>query len=268
MNLVLQFLLDYFNTGAGYSALCTARSAISTIATIAGAPAGQHPLVKRFMRAVFNKRPALPRYNTTWDPDVLLSFIKNLGANRRLSTLQLSKKLTVLLLLLSGQRCQTVHLLDLNDMIKSNSKVSFSIRSLTKTTRPGHHQPDLYFTAYAPDRRLCVLTTINAYLDRTATVRGDHTRLLLTTRDPIRPASRATISRWTKSMMADAGIDMKIFGAHSTRSAATSRAAAHLPLQTVIKTVGWSSHSVFAKYYKKPFTKQTAFNDVLLQNHS
>ena len=273
VNVVLEFLLEQFkhgksdNSGLGYSAVSTARSAVSAIAMIDGQPAGQHILVRRFMKSVFNKRPALPRYNTTWDPDVVLAYIKNMGPNKNLSLLQLSKKLTILLLLLSGQRCQTVQHLDITHMTMTRSKVSFRITTLLKTSRPGHHQPDLVFPEYTPDRRLCVITTLKEYLHRTSAIRGDNTKLLLTTRLPVRPASRATISRWTKSVMCDAGIDMNIFSTHSTRSAATSRAAAHLPLNTIIRTIGWANTSIFAKFYKKPIACPDAFSNVLLQNH-
>lgn len=271
VNVILEFLMNLFNSGKsdgsglGYSALSTARSALSAIATVDGQPAGQHPFVRRFMKAVFNKRPAFPRYNTTWDPDVVLVYIKNMGQNRRLSLLQLSKKLTILLLLLSGQRCQTIHQLDLQHMTIDNSKVVFQVNALLKTTRPGHHQPALTFPAYTPDKRICVLTTLRQYLLRTKDLRGDNTKLLLTTRSPVKPASRATISRWTKSIMSAAGIDMNIFSSHSTRSASTSKAAAHLPLQTIIKTVGWANQSVFAKFYKKPVSCHGSFSNAVLR---
>lgn len=273
VNNVLEFLLLLFkngkadNSGLGYSALGTARSAISAIATIDGKPAGQHILVKRFMRSVFNQRPALPRYTTTWDPQIVLNYIKNLGPNRRLSLRQLTKKLTFLLLLLSGQRCQTIHQLDISGMSTTNSKVIFKVNSLLKTSRPGHHQPDLVFLAYAPDRRLCVLTTIKEYLARTIVIRGASTKLLQTTRPPFHPASRATVSRWSKEIMAEAGIDMNIFSTHSTRSASTSAVATHLPIMTIVKTIGWADSSVFAKYYQKPLSQQGMFSSVLLNNN-
>ena len=58
MENVLNFLGEVFDTGVGYSALNTARSAIATFLWIDGKPAGEHPLVCRFMKGVFNIRPA------------------------------------------------------------------------------------------------------------------------------------------------------------------------------------------------------------------
>ncbi len=62
---VLDFL-TLFEEGTQYSGLNTARSALSAIIMLPGnTPAGQHPLVCRFLRGVFQERPVLPRYNTT-----------------------------------------------------------------------------------------------------------------------------------------------------------------------------------------------------------
>ena len=55
----------------------TIRSALSTIAKIDGQPAGQHPLVIRFMRAVFQERPAFSHCHFTWDPELVLNYLES-----------------------------------------------------------------------------------------------------------------------------------------------------------------------------------------------
>ena len=69
------------------------------------------------MRGVLNKRPALPKYRTTWNPDIALNYLSSLSSN--LTLLQLSQKviLCMLLLLLTGQRGQSIHLLKVGDVI-------------------------------------------------------------------------------------------------------------------------------------------------------
>ena len=64
---VLNFLAEIFDSGVSYSAVGTARSALSTFLWVEGKPAGTHPLVCWFLRGVFAERPALPRYEVTWD---------------------------------------------------------------------------------------------------------------------------------------------------------------------------------------------------------
>ena len=59
VSFLLDFLLQEFNKGKGrsYSTINSIRSAISAVAIVDGKPAGQHPLVCRFMKAVFQERP-------------------------------------------------------------------------------------------------------------------------------------------------------------------------------------------------------------------
>lgn len=54
----------------------------------------------------------------------------------------------MLMLLGSGQRGQTLHLLDIRNMIVSNSKVSLRIGHLLNTFRPGNHLSELVFEAF------------------------------------------------------------------------------------------------------------------------
>lgn len=156
---------------------------------------------------------------------MVLQYIKTLGRNRKLSILQLSEKLVMLMLLQSGQRCQTLHLLDVRNMTLTPSKAPFTFGDLIKTSRPTNHLSQISFKAYAPDRRLCVHAALRCYLERTLDTRGKVTRLFLTTKPTGRPASRDTLRRWTKSIMQYAGIDVSMFSPHSTRSASTSKAA-------------------------------------------
>ena len=194
----LHFLLDYllqeFNkvSGRSYSSMNSIRSAISAIASIEHMPIGRHPLVCRFMKAVFQIRPSFPRSRITWDPELVLTHIDSLGGNAELSTIQLSRKLVMLMLLLSGQRGQTLHLLDIRNMSVSISRVSFRIGDPLKTSRPGDHLSELTFDAYALNQRLCVCTTVRNYLTRTSAIRGSNTRFFLTSRPPFKVASRDT----------------------------------------------------------------------------
>lgn len=59
----------------------TIRSAISAVANINGQPVGKHPLITRFMKAVFNEKPSFSRCTTTWDPQLVLDYIVSLEQN-------------------------------------------------------------------------------------------------------------------------------------------------------------------------------------------
>ena len=73
----VEFLTKYFITGVGYSAVNSARSAFSfLIKPLHGITFGKNPLVSRFLRGVFNIRPALPRYVTTWNVSKVFQYLK------------------------------------------------------------------------------------------------------------------------------------------------------------------------------------------------
>ena len=262
---MLQFLWVLFSRGLSYSAINTARSALSAVVSIDNTPIGQHRLVTRFLKSVFEQRPALPKNVVVWDASQVLNYLRSLSPVARISTKLLTLKLTMLILLLSGQRQQTVQYFDVRNMTLTYSKVSFRIGEKVKQTKVGRHVQEITFRAYAPDRRLCIVTVLKAYLQRTLLVRGKETRLLLTYGRPIHAASRATIRRWVTEVLVAAGIDTRIFTPHSTRAASTSKAAAHVPLSTILAAAGWRTECTFRAYYDKPIDTSGDFGSAVLE---
>ena len=83
---------------------------------------------------------------------------------------------------------------------------------------------------------------------------------------PYNPVSRDTISRWTKKVLASAGIDTMKYSAHSSRSASTSHCKAKgLNIQEIMKAAGWTNSVTFAKFYQKPIDTTAKFGSTLLQ---
>ena len=70
----LEFLRYLLKAGYSYSALNTARSALSCL--FDDPPFGEEPLVVRFMKSAYNINPPLARYDKTWDVSIVL---KTLG---------------------------------------------------------------------------------------------------------------------------------------------------------------------------------------------
>lgn len=264
LNAVLEFLLTLFRKGLSYNTINVARSALSTIIKIGDRPVGQHAVVIRFFKSVFRQRPTLPKTTVTWDVDKVLQYLYSLSPVRKLNRKLLTFKLLMLLLLLAGSRGQSAHLLDVRNMTLTYSSVTFRIGDLTKTTKPGVHVSELAYRAYAPNRRLCIVTVLKEYLKRTLNTRGTCTQLLMTYGQPYKAAARGTIRRWTSEILVRAGIDLSIFSPHSTRSASTSKAAKFLPLATVLKTAGWSRESTFRRYYEKPVDHKFDFCQAVL----
>ena len=73
----IEFLASLYEDGLGYSAINTARSALSSVLTLPGnVTFGNRPLVSRFLKGVFELKPSLPRYNRIWDVGVVLGHLK------------------------------------------------------------------------------------------------------------------------------------------------------------------------------------------------
>ncbi len=135
----MEFLVSLYKSGLKYSAINTARSALSTIIALdGGMKFGEHPLVCRYMKGVFELRPALPKYTNIWDVNVVLSYLKSFDLAPNLTLKELTLKLTMLLCLTTGQRGQTIHMIDTN-YIQELPSNGYRITIHTKQTKPGKH---------------------------------------------------------------------------------------------------------------------------------
>jgi hypothetical protein len=134
-----------------YSAVNTARSALSSVITLPdGSSFGKHPMVKRLLKGVFEDKPSLPRYTKTWDLNVVLCYLRTLPEYDRISLKDLTCKLVLLIAVLSGQRCQTIHALSIeaNYMSLEDDKCTFYIGKLLKHSKPGTHLQPIELRAY------------------------------------------------------------------------------------------------------------------------
>ena len=184
----------------GYSAVNTARSALSTFITIDGVKAGAHPLISRFMTGVFNQNPALPRYVETWDPQIVVSYLESFPDFGDITLKQLALKLAMLLALTTAQRIQTLKALSIADMEVLPDRYVFRINCLLKQTSSkgngSRHLPPVVLKEYSHNKKLCVVELLKEYLCRTGSLRRGETQLLLCHTKPHGAASKDTIGRW------------------------------------------------------------------------
>ena len=98
-----------------------------------GSGIGKNPLISRLLKGVFQSRaPQKPKYTEDWDVQIDFArsgIVKSKGP---------SFKFLKLLLLVSGQRGQSIHMLDLND-----NGFTFVVVNHLKQSRPGYHNPQL-----------------------------------------------------------------------------------------------------------------------------
>lgn len=148
----------------------------------------------------------------------MLSSLKTSHPVDSLSLKDLSFKFRMLLLLVSDQRDQAIHMLDLSDMIVSDNSFTFVIVYHLKQGRPGYQNPQLKLVPFE-DSSLCVVTTCKKYLKRTKSLRGNRSKLFISY---VKEVSRHTLTRWVSQVMIQAGLDVSEFSPHSTRAASVS----------------------------------------------
>ena len=106
---IAAFVQHLFDSGASYSSVNSARSAISKYHIgINGVPAGQHSLVCQAVRAVFRLRPPIPKYIHTFDVVQVFDYVKKLPQNSDLSLKLLTYKALFLLIVSSLSRVSSV----------------------------------------------------------------------------------------------------------------------------------------------------------------
>ena len=91
------------------------------------------------------------------------------------------------------------------------------------------------------------------------------TKLFIITQKPFSTATKSTIARWIKLGLKLAGIDINMFTPHSTRGASTSALVNKVPIDTIIKTAGWTKECTFRKFYRRPVTNDSSFSSSILQ---
>ena len=135
-------------------------------------------------------RPALPRYKSIWDLNILFSYFRGRPAAPKISLKEFILKPTFLLNLLSGQRCQTIKYFNTDNMELTSDKWIFHITDKVKQTRMGTHIPPLSFVAYPKGKKLCIISRLQEYLKQTTPFRKDSKQLLLSHVKPHGPVRK------------------------------------------------------------------------------
>ena len=125
-------ILEYFKTGVVYSSV---NSAYSVLPSIIKPVCNVLCLVWTLLNGVFNIRPALPKYVTTWDVTKVFSFTKSKQTLTNCDLKTLSHRLAILSCLTTGQKNQTIKCLNLDYIEISSDKVVSLVPETLKTTR-------------------------------------------------------------------------------------------------------------------------------------
>jgi len=161
------------------------------------------------------------RYSTFWDVGLVLTYLKGLGENDKLSLRLLTLKSVMLLTLTRPARS-----VDLSKLVTARSftgeGVTFKAQHLSKQSRASKPLTDFFYPRYPEDQNICPVVTLQAYEARTMEFRSwssenKKTLLFLSWIGKHNPVTGSTIARWLKQCLAAVGINTEIFKAHSIR---------------------------------------------------
>lgn len=260
LNSVLEYLAGLHRAGKSYSAININRSMLSkTLPSVDGHPVGTHPLVKKLLNGCYNLNPPRPKYNSVWDPDVVIKYVSTLGENRYIPLPALARKTAVLLALASLLRVSELSSIDMQSVVFSSNGIKFT---LLKPRKAQHSGPlKSIVIPSIPDAACCPVEAIRTYIDRTSTLRKNTNinSLFISLIAPYRSITANTMSGWIRSSLKAAGVDTAVFKAHSTRGAAASKAlASGLSLDSILKAGQWSRESTFSKFYQRDILPSVA----------
>ena len=254
----LDFLAGLFSEGLQYRSINTIRSAVSmTHHQVDGVPLGQHPLVSRLFKGMYNSRPPQPRYIRTWDVDIVTKYLSSLGDNGAMSLKQLSYKLAILMALVGASRVSELQALDLRFRLHRPDGILFELPSLGKKRTVGAPPKQVVFEAFTQDKNLCVVECLQCYEDKTKRFRPSSVEqpnpLFLSYVRPHKAITSQTLAHWIKNSMEEAGIDTSVFKAHSVRGASSTAAAEKgVLIADILRTADWSKDSTFKRFYYRP----------------
>ena len=152
---------------------------------------------------------------------IIFRYFGNYGPNGgKLSDETLTQKPVLFLLLLGGQRVQTLLTFRIDKMVINNISVSFVSIQPLKHSRNRSKLDTFEYRAYdKPD--LCVFACVREYLNRRSN-RTYHKQLIITYGKPYKPASPDFIRRCVKELFTDA--KLCDFTPRSCRAVSTNKA--------------------------------------------
>ena len=117
---------------------------------------------------------------------------------------------------------------------------------------------------------MCIESCLNEYIERTKLIRENvedefTQKLVLSYAYPHKAVNSSTLARYVKMFLGQAGIDLTIFTAHSTRAASSSKAHnIGLSLKDIARAAGWKGPSTFQRFYNFPIKRN--FGDAVLND--
>lgn len=223
----------------------------TTLEEVNGHKVGSHPLVRQLLGGCYNSNPPRPRYDATWDPKTVLSFLSGLGDNNSITLAELTGKTVILIALTSLLRVSEIASISFPSISFSQSGVRFSLSRPRKSQHSGPLQK-LFIPEFVDSSR-CPVKALESYIDRSWVWRqpSSDSSLFLALVAPHSAVTANTISRWVKTLLGRAGIQTSVFSAHFKGAAASAAAKKGAEIESILKAGNWPRELTFNQFYNR-----------------
>ena len=185
----------------------------------------------------------------------LFRYIKSLTSMDEYDLKTLSYRLAILLRLTAGKRDQTISYMNLALIKFETDMVTIFVPELLKQTCSGHHLELIVLMRYSATD-ISALSHLEKSRKVTKSIRKFN-KLLVSSVKTHKPIFTSTLSRWCVSTLQQAGVDIAVFGSHSTPvSLNLTLPAKGLFIKQINKAAGWPSVQTFARSYRKPIEEE------------
>jgi hypothetical protein len=208
--------------------------------------------VKQMVKAIDSAEPASIK-KRIWDIKQLIDWMERNPVQED-SIFQVSRHLALLLLVASGRRVHDLTLLNINEasMLLTDTAVTFWPDFGSKTDSTTHRQ-SAWQLSMIPNEKLDPVRWTKLHLSLSETRRSTGNTqidsLFITSRGPVKAASRAIIAGWIKTAFVELSLP---FPPGSIRSAvASSRRDNNMPIDNILRNGNWRSERNVLKHYFK-----------------
>lgn len=204
------------------------------------------------MAACQQQRPKRAKYDEAWDLNATLRYLEQLPDNGDLDLPRLRQKTAFLLAVNLIARSSDLHRIRYSSI---RFRDDLTIPNLLIDQPKNSRQTIATTLSPWPARpKLCVSRALQAYIQRTASAPRPNDKLFVSLLDDSELTSQR-IAKDLLAVMSASGIDTSKYGAHSIRSAVTSRAIELGMSHDEIQRRGrWKSFSVLRDYYDRSHT--------------
>ena len=262
------FFLSLFDKGLAVSTVRLYRSAIASIHSgfEDGSTVSSSVSLSRLFRAFFHLRPPVKRLLPSWSLPAVLRALAQAPFEPmyKASLHHITIKTVFLVAIASGHRVSTLQALsvDPGHIRWEPSGVRLIPRAdfIAKNQSQNSPMVEIFlpslssFSSVSEDKVWCPVRALRWYLDKMKHKRTSSS-LFVTTIEPFRSASKATIARWIVECIKSAGSDALLSDrvrAHDTRSVSSSWALFNgASLQDIQAAAFWSNPNSFISCYLK-----------------